>query len=201
MRHKNIFSLILNILRTKSGEDPACVTSRSWDLGLGSGPGAWWVSLLKRPLLVVHISVREKGEKNIGAGPTHHSPSPYTGEWIYFGSHSFSHVYDTNTKFKTKTKIKSPDLQGKRELNNTCDLLVTYSTYPCHIKLNSFQRQLSLVWSVWCVVLVCAPLCNSSTPAGWLPPFMSPVTQWAHCSALRTVLRILWLSQNICISR
>ena len=42
MRHKNIFSLILNIIRTKNGEDPACVmTSMSCGAGAaGSGPGA-----------------------------------------------------------------------------------------------------------------------------------------------------------------
>ena len=32
---------------------------------------------------------------------------------------SFSHVYDINTKFKTKTKIKPQDHQGKRALNKT----------------------------------------------------------------------------------
>ena len=153
MRHKNIFSLFLNILHTKIGEDPACVRDDVQEqrvVGLLLDESPSW----KHHYLWFTFSVREKDEKNIGAGPTHHSPSPYTGEWIYFGSHSFSHVYDTNTKFKTKTKIKSPDLQGKRELNNTCDLLVTYPTYPCHIKLNSFQRQLSLVWSVCCVPIM-----------------------------------------------
>ena len=118
MRHKNIFSLFLNILHTKIGEDPACVRDDVQEqrvVGLLLDESPSW----KHHYLWFTFSVREKGEINIGAGPTHHSPSPYTGEWIYFGSHSFSHVYDTNTKFKTKTKIKSPDLQGKRELNNT----------------------------------------------------------------------------------